>query len=93
MQSLKGEPRHYAVAVVHGPLPHHPFDSSFPRCFSFPFPSLSFSLTFARSLTRPPSALAARRSCFSYFIGEKASPHRIPYPNGIRHSLDSEPVQ
>lgn len=31
MQSLKGEPRHYVVAVVHGPLPHLPFP-----CYSPP---------------------------------------------------------
>ena len=33
MQSLKGEPRHYAVAVVHGPLPH-PLDLSSLSFFS-----------------------------------------------------------
>lgn len=64
MQSLKGEPRHYAVAAVHGPLPHHPFDSSsFLVAFLFLLPlSLSFSLTFSllffSSLFRPTSDLA-----------------------------------
>lgn len=73
MQSLKGEPRHYAMAVVHGPLPHHPFDSSFPHCFSFP--SSNFLIAFSLSLPSCPTS-----SCFSYFIGEKASPPYIPTP-------------
>lgn len=78
MQSLKGEPRHYAVAAVHGPLPHHP---SIP-----PLPSLLFFSSFNspyRFPVRPLSlfsALPDQRSCFSYFIGEKASPPYIPTP-------------
>lgn len=85
MQSLKGEPRHYAVAAVHGPLPHHPFDSSsLPRRFSFPssytlFIALSFTLSLL--LSSAPCRSARRAAfCFSYFMGEKASPPYIPTP-------------
>lgn len=83
MQSLKGEPRHYAVAVVHGPLPHHPFDfPPFPVAFFFLLSrSLSYPLAFSLSLflsfLRPTSGA---RFCLSYFIREKASPPYIPTP-------------
>lgn len=92
MQSLKGEPRHYAVAVVHGPLPHHPFDSP------FPLPSLLFSSSPAvllivsfRSLFPIPDQ---RRALLPFLFHRGESFATVyTYPNGIRHSLDSKPIQ
>jgi len=81
MQSLKGEPRHYAVAAVHGPLPYHPFDSSsslVASLFLLPLLLIAQPLSLSPSLLRP--GRAAGRSRFSYFIGEKASPPYIPTP-------------
>ena len=79
MQSLKGEPRHYAMAVVHGPLPHHPFDSSFLHCFSFP-PS-NFLIVFSLYLSSCPTQLLL----FLFHRGESFA-IEYTYPNGIRHS-------
>lgn len=72
MQSLKGEPRHYAVAVVHGPLPHHPFDSSNPLVaflflLSSPPPlslSLFLFLLIALSFSLPLEQATARSLAF-----------------------------
>lgn len=91
MQSLKGEPRHYAVAAVHGPLPHHP---SIP-----PLPSLLFFSSFNspyRSPVRPLSLFfrPARPAILLFLFHRGESFATVyTYPNGIRHSLDSEPIQ
>jgi len=95
MQSLKGEPRHYAVAAVHGPLPYHPFDSSSsPVCFSLPPSALLIARPLSVSLlfSSPPRSSGGPISLFLFHRGESFATV-YTYPNGIRHSLDSEPIQ
>lgn len=54
MQSLKGEPRHYVVAVVHGPLPHLPFPCYSPPNSSSPLVPRQASLFLLFSLIARP---------------------------------------
>lgn len=91
MQSLKGEPRHYAVAVVHGPLPYHPFDSPPSPVAFFFLLSRSLSYSLALSLFSMPDQ---RRALLPFLFHKGESFATVyTYPNGIRHSLDSKPIQ